>query len=321
MFNLPYIPTADELIDKAFRAGAKRAAEVRGSRKPRDVKIFKSELERVEAVGRVVVSDLSAVVKHFPSFEQLPPFHAQLLDIKVDRNRYKKSLGAVQWCRKRVEELTRKTVRDMKKNRDSNLSKTYLGRTSSIIKQIRFDLDRLVEIKGALRRFPDVKDLPTVVVAGYPNVGKSTFVGTLTGSKIKTARYPFTTQKINIGYGKVGYRKIQLIDSPGLLDRPMNERNKIEQQAVLAIKELADVIFFIVDPTADLTSQTSLLREIKDRFNVRILVGIGKKDLVGSGELAKVRKAVDGTCIEFNALDRDDCVRVFDEIVSSMSSG
>jgi GTP1/Obg family GTP-binding protein len=54
MFRLPYVQTADSLIDKAFRTGSKDAGKVRGMGRQRPDKIFKGELRRVESISAIV---------------------------------------------------------------------------------------------------------------------------------------------------------------------------------------------------------------------------------------------------------------------------
>ncbi|MGV9171372.1 MAG: GTPase, partial [Promethearchaeia archaeon] len=86
--------------------------------------------------------------------------------------------------------------------------------------------------------------------------------------------YPFTTKKLALGHYKVQQRfetrHIQIMDTPGILDRPMSERNRIERQAILALRLIADLIFFVFDPTPSsgysVESQIKLFRELKDKF-------------------------------------------------------
>lgn len=315
MFRLPYVPTADGLIDKTFRRGSKEAKIARSTRKRRPVRLKKSELKRVETIGKLIVSELTAIIRHFPSYETLPVFYQKLLDVKIDKDRYKKSLGALQWASNTINSLTRKTLKNIRIEMRTDLSKDFLGRVSSIVKQVSPDLDRLIEIKSIFRTFPDIKDFPTLVVAGYPNVGKSTFMGNLTGSGVKIASYPFTTKDIQLGYSNIRHQKYQIIDLPGLLDRPIEKRNKIELQAIMAIQELADVLLFIFDPTLDFDTQQSLLKEIEDNFDLRIIIAINKVDLVDKGDLKKLRKNLkDYYPLEMSAKDPADCEMVFKKI-------
>jgi nucleolar GTP-binding protein len=216
MFRLPNVPTSDDLIDKAFHQGSKVAKATRSSRKPREKRMRVSEHRRVTVIGGVIESDLLSIVKNFPSYEELPNFHKRLLEIKIDKDVYKQSLGAVHWCLKNVQQLKRETLRDLKGRNDTRPAQDFLGRVASMVKKIRKDLDELIEIKAVLREFPDLEDVPTLVVSGYPNVGKSTFMKSLTGSDVQIAPYPFTTQSILIGHTMRRHQRYQVIDSPGL---------------------------------------------------------------------------------------------------------
>ncbi|MFH0861057.1 MAG: GTPase [Candidatus Altiarchaeota archaeon] len=316
MFKLPYIPTSDELIEKSFRKGSKEHKKKISAGKKKRFKEQRAEEERVRTVEKIICSDLDAIVKNFPSYERLDTFYQRLLDIKVNKDVFKKSLGAVQWCSTSLKRLTNTSLRELRKTGDSAPSKRFLGRVSSFVKQIGPDLDTLIEIKGILQDFPVVKDFPTLVIAGYPNVGKSTFLRNLTGSKVEIDSYPFTTKRIQMGYRNIKYKNVQLIDLPGLLDRPMAERNKIEQEALLAIGELADVILFILDPTENVGQQISLLIEVQKTFEQKIFVCVNKTDAVGVDVLEKIFDQLkDYAPLRMSALDQADCIRVFEKIM------
>ena len=80
MFKLPNVPRSKDLIDTAFRRGAKIAKLKRSSRRgQRDLRLKKSEILRVKSICEASRANLNAVVKHFPSYEQLPPFYQKLL--------------------------------------------------------------------------------------------------------------------------------------------------------------------------------------------------------------------------------------------------
>ena len=97
-----------------------------------------------------------------------------------------------------------------------------------------------------MRTYPDVKEMFTVCIYGFPNVGKSTLLNKLTTSKATVAAYAFTTKEINAGYFTVEDKKIQVFDVPGTLARE-NKMNYIELQAELVVKELADIIIYVFD--------------------------------------------------------------------------
>ncbi len=313
MFNLPYIPTAENLIDKAFRRGSKDAKAVKSTRKPRRQRLQRAEEKRVATISKIIESDLKAIIRNFPSYEQLPKFYQELLDIRIDKNKYKKSLGAVQWCLTNIKDLEKDTISRIRKERDTGFAKEFSGRSASFVKRISNELDELIEIKRILLSFPTLKEEPTIVVAGYPNAGKSTFVKTLTGSNVKIASYPFTTQDILIGHKRLKYEEYQIIDSPGLLDRPMEKRNWIELQAILAIKELADIMLFIIDPMSDIGPQLSLLNEIREKFNLKLLVLINKKDIAERERIDYIKnKIIEFQYIEISAKIPEDCNSVFE---------
>jgi len=317
---IPHVPTERELIDKAFSRGSKAAGRARTARTgaPREVRLRNADTARVQAVAAVIKSDMTKIVKNFPSYEQLPEFYQRLLDIQIDKNRYKKSLGALKWCSDQVEKLERESLKKIQAG-DRNSSKEFLGRVASIVKRISSELDSLIEIKRILLDFPTVEDLPTLVIAGYPNSGKSTFMKNLTGSKVKIAVYPFTTQKILIGHAKLRYQRYQIIDSPGLLDRPMEKRNRIEQQAILAINELADVILFLVDPTTELEPQLNLLEEIRKEFKSNIFVAINKTDIAEREKVNELKQKLKNP-MEISALREEDCKGTFKKIFGEMKN-
>ena len=200
--------------------------------------------------------------------------------------------------------ILRKHTGDISRTKElgqiNKMRRAFSGRISSIMKQIRSNLAYLEQSRRIMKGYPSLKTkVNTIVIAGAPNVGKSTLLAILTGSKPQTATYPFTTKQLNLGYDAKGN---QYVDTPGLLDRPLEKRNQIERQAVLALKHLAKVIVFVIDPTEacgyTVPEQQNLLTEIKKSFTQPVIVVSNKADTGAKFKHAIEISAKEGTGIE-----------------------
>jgi nucleolar GTP-binding protein len=132
------------------------------------------------------------------------------------------------------------------------------------------------------------------VCAGFPNVGKSTLVRNVSTAEPEIAYYPFTTKSVIIGHRRVDNQSVQIVDTPGILDRPMTERNNIELQAITALKYLANVIIFMIDPSEacgwTFDQQVTLLNEVKKMFPLNpLLIALNKIDITPPDKLEEAR--------------------------------
>lgn len=283
--NMTMIQSADKILDKAF----KNAKKTNVSDKDPFYRKKKNIIAKTSSFVSSITSTLEQYVKTFPSLEKLPPIYAELLDIKFDTDEIKKALGAVNWAHKTCSTIYAKQKRSLKKTGKIDFlkqkQKEIYGRLSSVVKQINKSLLLLQEVQKIMRKFPGFEDLPTIVIAGYPNVGKSSLLKLISSAKPRIAEYPFTTQEIHVGHitKKQKYMKerFQLIDTPGLLDRDFSQRNEIEKQAIAALNHLADIIVFILDPSETcgykLEEQKNLLQQVKKIFSKTKLVIVENK--------------------------------------------
>lgn len=104
--------------------------------------------------------------------------------------------------------------------------------------------------------------------------------------------YPFTTQSLYVGHTDYNYVRWQVIDSPGILDHPLEERNTIEMQSITALAHLKACILYFIDISQScgytIDQQISLFNNIKPLFvNKPVLVVFSKIDLVKFQELPK----------------------------------
>jgi nucleolar GTP-binding protein len=288
-FKIPTVLSSEELMDKSFHRASKiskKGSDALDGKK-------KTALAKVTASGDIVVTTLDGYVKRFPRMEKEDDFLPELVDLVIGIDAYKKSLGAVNWASKRADKLKDETLRDIRRSKDVNViegaKSGFYGRLSSYLRQIDGDLLFLQDAKNKFRDLPAVDpNVPTVVVAGFPNVGKSSLVKELSTAAPQVAPYPFTTRGIIIGHIEDDWRKFQVIDTPGLLDREFEKRNDIEKQAVLALRYLTDLMVFILDPSEtcgySMEKQLALLDAVKKGFaGVPLIVAESKSDLLDTG--------------------------------------
>ena len=283
--RIPTVRTADEIVDTAF----KRASRITVPSNDAFQKMKATEIARVRSVQNTVVHALQTTVKRFPSFDGLPLFYQELMDILVDMDRTRKSLGAIDWASKRVTEVGDEAAKNIKRARfgeEVHPHKQHAyGRVASLLNQVNKDLVYLDEVRRNLKRLPVIEhDVPTIVVAGYPNVGKSSLVRSVSTGTPEVASYPFTTKGIILGHFERNHVKHQIVDTPGLLDRDLDARNAIERQAISALRHLADVIVFLVDPSEhcgySLDAQRKLLADTRATFpDTPFVIGASKSDL------------------------------------------
>ncbi|NLN72300.1 MAG: GTP-binding protein [Thermoplasmatales archaeon] len=292
--KIPTVLSADELLDKAFG----RASKVSIGGSDALDRLKKTSLGKVTAIGDIIKDTLDKYVDTFPRIEKEEDFFPELVNLVVGLDQYKKSLGAVKWASNRTEILRKEALRKIRRSKDPRFidmaRNEFYGRISSVLRQISKDLLFLQSARDKIRKLPYVSaKVPTLVVAGFPNVGKSRIVTELSTAEPEIAPYPFTTKGIVIGHMDDGWRRFQVIDTPGLLDRELEERNAIERQAILALKYLTHVILFVIDPTETcgytLEKQTALLESVQRGFGgVEIIIAESKSDMLhtDSGRLS-----------------------------------
>ncbi|MBI5355155.1 MAG: 50S ribosome-binding GTPase, partial [Candidatus Aenigmarchaeota archaeon] len=186
------------------------------------------------------------------------------------------------WAKKKiltVKRITLKGYTKLKPNLAIQKRKVFYGRLNSVLRGIESDLDFLRDCCKAIANLPIVKEMPTVIIAGFPNAGKSSLLKAITGSEPDIQPYPFTTKGLMMGYTKIGYHKIQFIDTPGLLDRPLEKSNNIEKRAIAALRHLGGTIIFVIDPLYNVEGQLKLLEDVKSELKSKVIIAINKCDL------------------------------------------
>lgn len=147
----------------------------------------------------------------------------------------------------------------------------------------------LVALQKDLKRIPVVElETPTVVLVGAPNVGKSSIVRVVSSGTPEVNDYPFTTRGVTIGHivDEARDLRFQVMDTPGLLDRPVEDRNEMEKLTFASLAHLPTAVIFVIDPTglsgekSTLIAQLNVRKYLKERFPKRPWL-----DVVSKGDL------------------------------------
>lgn len=188
---------------------------------------------------------------------------------------------------------------------------------------------QIVQLQKSLRSAPAVRlDTPAVVLVGAPNVGKSSIVRAISSGTPEVNNYPFTTRGMTMGHvevfwsdddaiakaavpnrnrktnavapevvmGQYAFSQLcQIMDSPGLLVRPDDERNEMESLTLAAMQHLPTAVMYVMDLSGEagdkcssLDDQLQLRREVRARFPRRPWI-----DVVSKYDLGVVDESLD----------------------------
>jgi len=301
--NIPYIPTAEKLADLIFSKLKKIQVEPpkRGKKKRSDYSFYRTlYFRQFRFLFPELKSELERIADSFPMIDELHPFHKELIDVLFGIEKLRTNLSRIKHTKKAIEsievEVSRKLGRSQTAEEAKRIRQEALGRVGSAIRKLEKPLAELISAKIQLSKVPDFNlEQKTIAFAGGPNAGKSSFVKLVSTGKPEIASYPFTTKELICGHRQNRFESIQLVDTPGLLDRSLHERNQIEMKSILALKYLADAIVFLYDPsknaTLTLAEQQNLFQEIKKTFpETPMYVFINKKDIIPKEQLPAIFK-------------------------------
>ena len=100
-----------------------------------------------------------------------------------------------------------------------------------------------------------------VAMIGFPSVGKSTLLSSITKTESEQASYEFTTLTCIPGVIEYKNANIQLLDLPGIIEGAAQGKGRGRQ--VIAVARTADLIFMVLDATKQDIHKDLLERELE----------------------------------------------------------
>lgn len=288
--RLPVISPPMELRNRAARTRTKADDSVKNIQQ----RAKKHGAESINALAQTLCIPLRDTVKAYrATLRNLHPFEQVVAELTVENRQQKDGvalesvLSELHEARKMVLEASKDWIAKIKMAETARGAGTAMKEGTESILQLFQDvcdppLSKLLQLQKALRNAPIVQlDTPTMVLVGYPNVGKSSIVRKITTAAPEINNYPFTTRGLTIGHydmenGPYPVR-CQIMDSPGVLNR--TERNKMEQLTVAAMQHLPTAVCFVVDLTNTETvkDQLEIRRQMRERFPKRPWMDVAAK--------------------------------------------
>lgn len=327
--KITVVPTAKDFIDVILSKTQRKTPTV-VHKQYKISRIRQFYLRKVKFTQQNYHDKLTQMLTDFPKMDDVHPFYADLMNILYDKNHYKLALGQINMARHLIDNVAKDYSRLLKfadsLYRCKCLKKAALGRMCTIIKRQAQSLQYLEEVRQHLSRLPSIDpNTRTLLICGFPNVGKSSFLNKVTQADVEVQPYAFTTKSLYVGHTDYKYLRWQVVDTPGILDHALEERNTIEMQAITAMAHLRASILYIMDVSEQcgysLDEQVTLFNNIKALFvNKPLIIVANKVDIKKIEDLpAEKRKHFEGfqaeniPVIEMSTLNEEGIMAVRNE--------
>ncbi|PNY22153.1 Nucleolar GTP-binding protein 1 [Tolypocladium capitatum] len=298
--DIPPVPTQQEFLDIVLsRTQRKLPTQIRAGFKIHRIRGFYTR--KVKFTQETFSEKFSAILDSFPRLQDIHPFHKDLLNTLYDADHFRIALGQMSTAKHLIETISRDYVRLLKYGQSlfqcKQLKKAALGRMATLVKRLKDPLMYLDQVRQHLGRLPSIDpNTRTLLICGYPNVGKSSFLRSITRADVDVQPYAFTTKSLFVGHFDYKYLRFQAIDTPGILDHPLEEMNTIEMQSITAIAHLRSAILYFMDLSEQcgytVQAQIQLFKSIKPLFsNKLVFLVINKIDVTRPEDLSTETQA------------------------------
>ncbi|KAJ1657231.1 Nucleolar GTP-binding protein 1 [Dispira simplex] len=274
LFTIQVVPSANDFLDIVLsKTQRKTPTVVHPGYKISRIRQF--YMRKVKFTQDNFEEKLNSILEDFPKMDSIHPFYSDLMNILYDKDHYKLALGQLNTARHLISAVGKDYARLLKFGdtlyRCKQLKRAAMGRMATIMKRQKDSLAYLEQVRQHLSRLPSIDpNTRTMIVCGYPNVGKSSYMNKVTRADVDVQPYAFTTKSLFVGHMDYKYLRWQVIDTPGILDHPLEDRNTIEMQSITALAHLRACVMFFIDLSEQcgysIASQVNLYKSIRPLF-------------------------------------------------------
>uniref|UniRef100_A0A0N5AQ93 CID domain-containing protein n=1 Tax=Syphacia muris TaxID=451379 RepID=A0A0N5AQ93_9BILA len=172
--------------------------------------------------------------------------------------------GYICWCEMGILEKIQEIEREIGRTQKNKATEYHLGLLKAKLAKYR---QQLLEptTKGGTSKgdgFDVMKSGDArIAMVGFPSVGKSTLLSSITTTQSETAAYEFTTLTCIPGVIEYEGANIQLLDLPGIIEGASQGKGRGRQ--VIAVARTADLILMILDAVKGEEQKAALEKELE----------------------------------------------------------
>ena len=168
-------------------------------------RIRKFYMRKVKYTAESFHERLSLILSEFPRLDDLHPFYADLINVLYSRDHYKLALAQLNTAKSLIDNIGKDYLKLLKfadsLYRAKELKRAALGRMCTLMKKLTPSLAYLEQVRQHLSRLPSIDpNTRTLLITGWPNTGKSSFLNLVTNADVEVQPYAFTTKSIFVGH-------------------------------------------------------------------------------------------------------------------------
>ncbi|KAL0900318.1 hypothetical protein Bca101_084279 [Brassica carinata] len=239
--HINVVPIGNEFFDHLTTHSRSRVSDNKGFKLNRLRKLHTRQVANTQ----LSFSDkLSTILRDFPRLDDIHPLYTDLLRFLFDKDRYTFSLGQVNTARRLITNIGNDylnllefvgSVRECRALKASAVAGMF-----SVVNEITPSLAYLEQLRQHMVKLPLVDaDVATLLVAGYPHADKTCFVEGIVDFVAKSVAF-------DVGFTDYsGLMRCQVIDAPGVLDKPVFGECNVVVDALARRLGDAIVLFFL----------------------------------------------------------------------------